>query len=235
MSSIDRLMRAAPALLLLGLAGCAGSPLRGARAAGPAAPPALTPLEQYKPVVAATPERLALAVHPGGALSPGQSAALEQYAADWRDTGTGAPVVVSSPGAAGPDGQMQAQAAADRLVRLGVAPEAIRMAGYDAEGAGAAPVTLSYERLAASAPDCSRNWDNLVSTKSNEVSKHFGCAAATNMAAMIADPRDLQRPRAVTPADAGRRAFVLDKYRQGQPTASAKDEQAQGVISRTAR
>lgn len=233
MSSIDRLLRAAPALLLLGVAGCAGSSLRGGHA-GPPTPPALTPLDQYKPVVAQAPELLALGVHPGGAISAGQDVALAGYAATWREAGGEAVVTVSAPRAAGPDGQMQAQAAADRLVRLGVRPDVIRMGGYEAEAPGA-PVTLSYERLVASGPDCAGKWDNLVATKSNEVSKHFGCASATNIAAMIADPRDLERPRTMTPADAGRRAFVLDRYRQGRVTASAKDEQAQGTISQTAR
>jgi pilus assembly protein CpaD len=31
--------------------------------------------------------------------------------------------------------------------------------------------------------------------------------------------------------DAGRRQTVIDKYRKGELTASAKDEQAQGVVS----
>lgn len=232
MSSTDRLMRAAPLLLLLGAAGCAGGPMRTAHARP--APPAVNPLEQYAPVVAERPETLALAVHAGGAISPGQEAALAGFAHAWREAGAESAVVVSAPRAAGHDAQLQAQAAADRLVRAGLRPDAVRMASYDAEEA-AAPVTLRFERTVATAPDCSRNWDNLASTKSNDVSRHFGCAAATNLAAMIADPRDLSRPRALTPADAGRRAYVLDRYRQGQLTTSAKDEQAQGVISRTAR
>lgn len=236
MSSIDRVLKAAPAaLLLLGVSACASSPMRHA-AAGPVpgAGTALTPLDQYAPIVEQAPERLAIGVHAGGAISPGQDTALAAYAAEWREAGADAVVTVSAPGGAGPDGQMQAQAAADRLVRYGLRPAAIRMASYAADAPGA-PVTLSYERVVATGPDCARKWDNLVATKSNEVSKHFGCAGATNLAAMIADPRDLQRPRAITPADAGRRAYVLDRYRQGLPTASAKDEQAQGVISRTAR
>ena len=52
------------------------------------------------------------------------------------------------------------------------------------------------------------------------------------MAAQIANPEDLIRPRDSTPADAGRRDTVLGKYRKGDVTASAKDEQATGVVSK---
>jgi type IV pilus biogenesis protein CpaD/CtpE len=35
----------------------------------------------------------------------------------------------------------------------------------------------------------------------------------------------------MTPADAGRRAQVLDKYRKGEPTATKADEQAGGKVA----
>ena len=38
--------------------------------------------------------------------------------------------------------------------------------------------------------------------------------------------------RAETPADAQRRGTVLDKYRQGQLTSSARDDQATGTVSK---
>ena len=56
--------------------------------------------------------------------------------------------------------------------------------------------------------------------------------AAANIAAQIANPQDLLRPRDMTPADAQRRATVLGKYRAGEVTSSARDDQAAGAISR---
>ena len=136
-----------------------------------------------------------------------------------------------APGDGGPDAQLSAQAAADRLVTLGVPPDALRLdVASDVSGPGA-PVTARFERLATETPDCNGGWDNLTSTNGNGVSMHFGCAIARNFAAMLADPRDLQGPRLVTPADAGRRAMVLDNYRKGALTASAKDDQASGTVS----
>jgi pilus assembly protein CpaD len=53
-----------------------------------------------------------------------------------------------------------------------------------------------------------------------------------NIAAQVANPEDLLGPRPETPIDSGRRATVLDKYRKGEVTASAKDEQSNGIISK---
>jgi pilus assembly protein CpaD len=53
-----------------------------------------------------------------------------------------------------------------------------------------------------------------------------------NLAAQVANPEDLLGPRDETPIDSGRRATVLDKYRKGEVTSSAKDEQSNGVVSK---
>ena len=47
---------------------------------------------------------------------------------------------------------------------------------------------------------------------------------------MIANPRDLLSPAPMDPSDATRRDNVLGKYRRGEVTSSAKDEQATGNI-----
>ena len=192
---------------------------------------ALTPLDHYPVHAVERGEDVAVAVHPHGALSPAQEAALAGFARSWREAGAAVPVVVSHPAGGGPDAQLTAQAAADRLVSFGVDPAALRLTAYDAGPEPGAPVTARFARLAAEAPDCSRGWDNLTSTLGNDVATHFGCAGAHNFAVMLADPRDLQTLRPMTPADAGRRAAVLDNYRKGAVTASAKDDQASGAIS----
>ena len=48
--------------------------------------------------------------------------------------------------------------------------------------------------------------------------------ARRRLAAQIEDPRDIQRPRAMTPADAGRRTVVFDLYRTGKPTSAEREE-----------
>ena len=233
MWSTDRL-RAGAALgcLLLLASACAHAPppVADGRDAH-----ALTPLDQYPVRAVEREEHVELAVHARGVLSPAQEAALAGFARTWREGGGVSAVIVQHPAAAGPDGRLSAQAAADRLVALGVPAAALRVGPYDSGPEPGAPVLARFDTLAADAPDCSRGWDNLVATQANDVSGHFGCATARNFAVMLADPRDLQGPRAITPADAGRRAAVLDAYRKGQMTSSAKDEQASGAISQKVR
>ena len=228
MWSTERLRPAAAlAAVLVTAAACAHAPPTNGRVAE-----VPTPLDQYPVHALEQQENVALAVHARGVLSPAQDAALAGLAHTWREAGGASPVVIQHPAAGGPDAQLTAQAAAGRLVSLGVPPAALRVGPYDAGPEPGAPVTARFSRLTADAPDCSQGWDNLTSTNSNGVSTHFGCATARNFAVMLADPRDLQAPRAVTPADAGRRAMVLDNYRKGAVTASAKDDQANGAVSK---
>lgn len=65
----------------------------------------------------------------------------------------------------------------------------------------------------------------------NTPSPGFGCAHQSNITLMAADPADLQRPRASTPADPTARQRVLDDYREGRDTSKAKGAQGtQGLI-----
>ena len=58
------------------------------------------------------------------------------------------------------------------------------------------------------------------------------CAlAAASVHAQIADPADIEGPRAEDPTDAGRQTTVVDKYRLGQTTGGAADTRASGQVS----
>jgi pilus assembly protein CpaD len=59
---------------------------------------------------------------------------------------------------------------------------------------------------------------------------NFGCSSQANFGAMLADPRDLVRPRGVGYPDAGRRAEVLARYRRGEITATQASEDRQAAI-----
>jgi pilus assembly protein CpaD len=48
---------------------------------------------------------------------------------------------------------------------------------------------------------------------------------------MVDNPTDLVQPRADGPSATTRRTTVLDKYRQGQPTATTYPTTGQGQIS----
>ena len=92
-------------------------------------------------------------------------------------------------------------------------------------------VRLSYIRYQAHAEACG-DWSvNLGSTSANQRSPNFRCATQHNLAAMVADPRDLVSPKPLDPNDAQRRLTVLEKYRKGETTVTAKAAEQSGSIS----
>jgi len=48
---------------------------------------------------------------------------------------------------------------------------------------------------------------------------------------VFADPADLLGQREITPADPLRRKVILDKFRQGESTASARSSDESGTVS----
>ncbi|MCI3135359.1 CpaD family pilus assembly protein [Phenylobacterium aquaticum] len=218
-------------LLLAGLSACASAPSE--EASGPlgrVADPRL-PTEHYQAQAVESPQEIRLAVHAQG-LSANQANALARFVQTWSD-GEGGVITLSAP-TGGPDGAAAfrtGEGARTFLIAQGVPADRIQVTGYDPAGQPEAPLRIGYTRYEAVIPACGREWQNLASTKTNDVSSNFGCAITANMAAQIANPGDLLRPRDMTPADAARRATVLEKYRKGQVVSSEKDAQAQGVVS----
>lgn len=173
------------------------------------------------------PESLLLGVHADG-LSPNQSAAVAGFVEQWMRA-EGGEITVQAPAGASPRMVSAVQSA---LVAQGAPMRLITLASYDPAGDAGAPIIVVYDRYSVQTPRCGENWENLSRTRNNEPYGNFGCAVTANMAAQVANPADLIRPRDATPVDAQRRATVLDKYRQGQPTSSARDEQAAGTVAK---
>ena len=63
---------------------------------------------------------------------------------------------------------------------------------------------------------------DVLITISNGTPRNFGCSLQRNMAAQIADPRDLMQPRPMEASDASRRTTVVGKYEAGQVTQADK-------------
>lgn len=192
---------------------------------------ALTPTERYAIEVREHPEELKLAAHAQG-LSPNQTQALNVFIDHWQSV-NGGDVLVKTPSNAGdPHAIYRATIdAKDYLVAHGVSPDRVRVVSYDGGGDQAAPIVVGYAAYVAKGPKCGQEWENLTATKDNREYNNFGCAVTANLAAEIANPADLLAPRAMDPADAGRRQTVLDHYRKGESTSTAKDDQANGAVS----
>jgi pilus assembly protein CpaD len=208
-------------LACLALGACATDQV----ASGPP-PAALTPTEHYAIDVKPAPVELMLAAHSTG-LSPAQSDALRDFVGHWWE-GERGDITVRAP-EHGPDSAgvyRTSTATRDFLIAQGVPASAVKIVGYDAGGDGAAPVRVAFVRYMAKGPDCSQSWGDLARTNQNVEYPEFGCTITANIAAQLDDPADLLHPRASGPADAARRSTVLGKYRQGMPTGTPLDPQA---------
>ena len=219
---------AAAGLVLTLLSACASS--------GAGADPALAPrtgTEQWssRVQVDAHPDEIVLALHSEG-LSANQNQALDALLDRWL-AAEGREIVVSAPiGGANADvaGRM-AFAARQRLVARGAPAASVRVVGYDASATPDALLKVGFQRYVAQVPTCG-GWENISATRNNDAYGNFGCAVTANIAAQVANPGDLLGPRATTPIDAARRDTVLDKYRKGESSASAKEDQATGTVSK---
>lgn len=188
----------------------------------------LTPLSRYSLQVEPGLDRIALAVHDQG-LSSNQHAALRGLAARYDASGAGH-VRIESPAGDDPVAVQQAYAVRTFLQSAGIPGDRIQMAAYAAPDPRA-PVLAGFETLRASVPNCAVEARNMGPRLSNQSSGGFGCAITANMAAQIADPRDILGARPMTPADSGRAAVVFDNYRRGQVSSTPQEPLVNGRIS----
>jgi pilus assembly protein CpaD len=99
-----------------------------------------------------------------------------------------------------------------------------------------APINVGYTRVGADAGPCGL-WPKDLGPDSDPVWRenrpywNLGCANQHNLAAMVDNPADLVQPRGEAPIYTARRTQVLDKYRQGQPSATTYPDSNAGKIS----
>jgi pilus assembly protein CpaD len=174
-----------------------------------------------------------------GGLSASQRADVVGLASVWLREGTGAIV------AEVPTDTSNARAAADSfrevrslLTAAGVPPRGIIVRHFrPADPRLFATIRLTYPRIAAVAGPCGVWPEDLgpsINNKGyldNKPYWNFGCANQRNLAAMVDNPSDLVQPRPETPAYTARRTYVLDKYRQGQSSATVYPDADKGKIS----
>jgi pilus assembly protein CpaD len=92
-------------------------------------------------------------------------------------------------------------------------------------------LVLSFTRYVATPSACG-DWSSTYKRDfKNLSSPNYGCATQNNLAAMIADPRDLTQPADETPADAAARVRMIGAYRRGEKTASETDGDIKAEVS----
>jgi len=122
---------------------------------------------------------------------------------------------------------------AENVLRgMGVDPKMISYRVYRAgSDERVAPVRLAFNRIAATTAPCGP-WPDLVTQSDfNRHYEAFGCASQQNLAAMVDNPLDLLYPRGMPPADAARRADVLQKYRTGERFTSDTSAEGGGTVA----
>ncbi|MFJ6025625.1 CpaD family pilus assembly protein [Brevundimonas sp. NPDC092305] len=191
-------------------------------------PPPVNSLASYSLQVEPGIDRIALAVHENG-LSPTQRAALGDLAG--RYSSAGAPWLrVEAPAGDDPAATAQAYAVRDALQNLGVPGERIMVVGYAAPDPRA-PVLAGFETLRPVIPNCALEPRAMEGGFSNRSAPGFGCAVTANMAAQIANPRDILGQRQMTPAETGRSAVVFAKYRSGETTSATQEPLIEGRVA----
>jgi pilus assembly protein CpaD len=166
-------------------------------------------------------------------LTPEVRSNVAFFAQRFIESGTAIIAVVAPSGS---PNQVAAAAVAveveDVLRRSGVNPRAIDYRVYRAGPAEKiAPVRIAFNHIAARTAPCGPWADQSSANSQNRNYEAFGCATQQNLAAMVDNPLDLLYPRGLSPADATRRATVLEKYRQGQSFTSDHGSETGGSIA----
>ncbi|MFC7397667.1 CpaD family pilus assembly protein [Chelatococcus sp. GCM10030263] len=109
------------------------------------------------------------------------------------------------------------------LAASGIRSSDVMVSGYHPGDANLAPVVrLSFIRLGAKVAGSCGKWpQDLASGSSTDGWKNrpywnLGCASQANLAAQVADPLDLVRPRPEGPIDTQKRLGAIEKLRKGQ-------------------
>jgi len=160
-------------------------------------------------------------------LMPDDAARFAHFIDNYRDHGNGA-ISISVP--AGSDTRDAVSYFAGRIAEAGISRDRILVTTHDVQG-GDMRVEIDYVSFQASTEPCGDWSHNLGDDAGNLTNPNFGCAVQQNVAAMVADPRDLVQPRALEGGDAARRAGVLDNYEKGKPTPAEKTDAQSGAVS----
>jgi pilus assembly protein CpaD len=160
-------------------------------------------------------------------LTPEDGTQFASFVEDYLSRGDGA-ISVSAP--RGPNSSAALAYFGDTLVRMGVPRTRILVGTKDASP-GDGHIEIGYIVYGARTDRCGDWSENAGDTSSNLPREDFGCSVQHNIAAMVADPRDLVAPRGMDAGDATRRETVVGTYEKAQSTSAQKTSQQSGAVS----
>ncbi len=114
-------------------------------------------------------------------------------------------------------GEVMAAEVTRVLTGMGINPDRIRHRTGGARG----EIVVTYRRKFAVTKECG-DWSKPINeTASNEPYPNFGCTQQHNLAAMVDNPEDFERPRVMSAPDADTRNEVIRRYRKRIDTSSS--------------
>ncbi|KDA03250.1 MAG: CpaD family pilus assembly lipoprotein [Hyphomonas oceanitis] len=166
-------------------------------------------------------------------LSLKDKARIEDFVRTYRTKGHG-PMIVSLP-----ETSENSQLAVEAIVTAreiawqnGVEYDEIAGSSHGADSDASEPMIMAFQVYDAIKPDCKSMAEyDVADIRSNNEMPSLGCSIRTNQAAMIADAADLLGQRELAAGDSMRRKVILEKFRMGESTASARSSAESGAVS----
>ena len=187
--------------------------------------------ERYPITVAEAPVKMNINAR-SGALQAEHLNRVINFAQDARNNATSRISVSYGSGSA--NARQVAQESVAVLVAQGIPRSMIATGSYRGSGT---MVTLSFLRKVAVTKECGDWSENLSGNQFNESYPNQGCAIQQNIAAMVANPEDFERPRAMTPVLGATRSTAIKKYYSGDlssgdsSSSSSSSSAASGAVS----
>lgn len=160
-------------------------------------------------------------------MNPQDAAKFDAFVSDYRVHGNGS-LAISVPSGSG--SRAAITFFGERAALSGISRDKILVTTREAGNADPR-VDVSYIAYTARTAPCGDWSENEAFTMENHTSANFGCAIQHNIAAMVADPRDLLGPGATGPVSTNRRAAVMEHYEKGEITGATKGPEQSAEVS----
>lgn len=176
-------------------------------------------------------EVLHIDVPPGASrLSQNQVADLHRFVVRYKAEGTGRLTVSVSRQARGSIGAAHALDDLGHILHQAeVRPSQVARERHSDAHRSRSMLRLSFAKPVAVAPECG-HWHRDIGRERERVFyPEFGCATQRNLAGMVANARDLQRPQDEQPRSAERRSQTWSKYIAPEQPETAAETKAKAV------
>lgn len=119
----------------------------------------------------------------------------------------------------------------DSMKTHGIVRQMVRLSPYTPKGDPEAPIIISYLGYMAEGPKCGPLTRDVGGEGRNLPGEQLTCATQSNIAMMVANPRDLVEPRDETPRSGERRDRQWEKFLKGEYMGRKKSPDQKKTLS----